>query len=71
MRKILAADPGSFASGTARRVQVDHILAYLVTEGVPEAGQLEEALRALDSASSVPAAVSEWTARDRASTIER
>jgi hypothetical protein len=52
MRKILAADPGSFASGTSRRVQVDHILAYLVTEGVPEAGQLEEALRDLDSASS-------------------
>jgi hypothetical protein len=52
MRKILAADPGSFAYGTSRRVQVDHILAYLVTEGVPEAGQLEEALRDLDSASS-------------------
>jgi hypothetical protein len=52
MQKILAADPGSFASGTVRRAQVDHILAYLVTEGVPEAGQLEETLRDLESVSS-------------------
>jgi hypothetical protein len=46
LQRIVAVRPEDFSSGTNQRAQVDRILAYLVTEGIPEAGQLEETLRA-------------------------
>ena len=46
-RKILTADSTPFAKGSLQRAELDRVLAYLVTEGIPEASHLEEALRML------------------------
>lgn len=45
VRKILDADSALFAKGASRRADLDRMLAYLVTEGIPEASQLEKALK--------------------------
>jgi hypothetical protein len=47
-RKILDVDSTLFAKGGPRRADLDRVLAYLVTEGIPEASQLEKALIMLD-----------------------
>lgn len=47
-RKILDADSTLFAKGSPRRADLDRVLAYLVTEGIPEASHLEKALKMLD-----------------------
>jgi hypothetical protein len=47
-RKILDADSTLFAKGSPRRADLDWVLAYLVTEGIPEASHLEKALKMLD-----------------------
>ncbi len=46
--KILSADSTPFAKGSAHRALLDRVLAYLVTEGIPEASHLEEVLKTLD-----------------------
>jgi hypothetical protein len=48
IRKILDVDSAPFAKGSSRRADLDRILAYLVTEGVPEASHLEKDLKTLD-----------------------
>lgn len=48
VRKILDADSALFAKGSPRRADLDRMLAYLVTEGIPEASHLEKALKILD-----------------------
>jgi hypothetical protein len=53
LRKILTADPTVFGKGSSRRGDPERILANLVTEGIPEASQLEEALKALNPDSGV------------------
>jgi hypothetical protein len=52
-RKILHLDSNLFAKGSPRRADLDRVLAYLVTEGVPEASQLEKALKTLDRGNGV------------------
>jgi hypothetical protein len=47
-RKILTADPTRFAKGSPHRAELDRVLAYLVTAGIPEASHLEETLKMLD-----------------------
>lgn len=47
-RKILDVDSTRFAKGSSRRADLDRVLAYLVTEGIPEASHLEKALIILD-----------------------
>jgi hypothetical protein len=47
-RKILDAGLTLFAKGSPRRADLDRILAYLVTEGIPEASHLEKALKMWD-----------------------
>jgi hypothetical protein len=53
LRKILTADSTVFGKGDSRRGALERILANLVTEGIPEASQLEEALKMLDPGSSI------------------
>lgn len=48
VRRILDVDSTLFAKGGPRRADLDRILAYLVTEGVPEASHLEKDLKTLD-----------------------
>jgi hypothetical protein len=48
VRRILDADSTLFAKGSPRRADLDRILAYLVTEGIPEASHLERDLKTLD-----------------------
>lgn len=47
-RKILDVGSTLFAKGSPRRADLDRVLAYLVTEGIPEASHLEKALIILD-----------------------
>jgi hypothetical protein len=48
VRKILERDSSGYGRGLPRRVSLDRVLAYLVTEGIVGAGQLEEMLKAID-----------------------
>jgi hypothetical protein len=48
VRKILERDSAGYGRGDTRRVSLDRVLAYLVTEGIPGASQLEEMLSAVD-----------------------
>jgi hypothetical protein len=52
-RKILTADSTLFAKVSPHRAELDRVLAYLVTEGIPEASHLEEALKMLDRGNDV------------------
>jgi len=54
VRKILTADATAFSENNPRRADLERILAYLVTEGIPEANQLEETLKMLDRDSVSP-----------------
>lgn len=49
VKKILDADPTMFTTGAPQRADLDRILSYLVTEGIPEAGHLENVLKMLSS----------------------
>lgn len=51
--KILTADRTRFPKGSPDRAELDRVLAYLVTEGIPEASHLEEALEMLDRSNDV------------------
>lgn len=53
IRRLLDVDSTLFSQGSPRRSGLDRILAYLVTEGIPEASHLEEALKMLDRGSHV------------------
>jgi hypothetical protein len=48
VRKILESDSSGYGRGDRGRVSLDRVLAYLVTEGIPGAGQLEDMLKAID-----------------------
>jgi hypothetical protein len=52
MRKIMARDSSGLRRGSPHRQNLDQVLAYLVSEGIPEAGQFEAALNALDGETS-------------------
>jgi hypothetical protein len=43
LSKIQAANSTVFGNGSPRKADLERILAYLVTEAIPEASQLEEA----------------------------
>lgn len=48
LKEILTADPTGFRKDNPRRADLGSILTYLVTEGIPEANQLEEHIKMLD-----------------------
>lgn len=48
IRKLLKSDSTLFAKSSPLRADLDRMLAYLVTEGIPEASHLEKALKMLD-----------------------
>jgi hypothetical protein len=53
IRKLLESDSILFSKGNPRRANLDRMLAYLVTEGIPEASHLEKALKTLARANGV------------------